>query len=168
MNYFWPGQVNTHWEPGPVNTNWELGPANTNLVPGPVNTNWGPGSVNTHLVPGAGGQDQGQGPSKGPRTGKYKYPRIYCQRKLWLYFFIYPEKYPENNCTILDVAKPCNQRLVVLPQKFVLFIAYSQSSITLKGSQYIFKLYSMLFQQTNKKALSNKLLTYLLTDNNAI
>ena len=45
MNYFWPGSVNTHWGPGPVNTNWGPGP-----------------------------EARARGPSKGPGTGKYKYP----------------------------------------------------------------------------------------------
>ena len=40
--------------------------------------------------------------------------------------------------------------------------------VTLKGSQYILKFYSMLFQQSNKQNLSNKLLIHLLTDKNAI
>ena len=75
----------------------------------------------------------------------------------------------KNSCTILDVAKPWNLKLVVWQRKIVLFIVYNESSITLqKRSQHIFKSYSMLFQQTNKKTLSNKLLTHLLTDKNVL
>ena len=69
---------------------------------------------------------------------------------------------------MLDVAKSYSYKLVAWQQKIVLFIVYSESSITLKGILYIFKFYSMLFQQTNKQILSNKLLTHLLTDKNPI
>ena len=67
-----PGLLNAKWGPVPANTNWGTGPVNANQEPGPVNTNWGPGPLNANWEPGSD-----RGPSKGPGTGKYKYPYLF-------------------------------------------------------------------------------------------
>lgn len=80
-----------------------------------------------------------------------------CQVKLWLYVFICLEKKKQLcnlRCSIKNLRGCTMQsKLVVLQRKPLLFIVYSKSSITLRGSQYFLKFFPCYSNEITKKLI---------------